>query len=269
MSQEIDADAYTRPFSLTKTVRRDPYPAIFPSNPSNSQEGKIILITGGGTGIGAAAAQVWARASAAGIIITGRRVEKLEETASKIKEINAETRVLIVKTDVSIDNDVKNAFHQTKEAFGKVPDLILLCSAILESPKLVHETPGDEWWSYMAINAKGVYSSIYHYINLQADPANPTGTVVVMGSASRAILDIQHPANGIGKLAAQRLVEFVDASYPTLRIFSLLPGLVDTPSQQEQNLPYARDDLDMTGMLTLYLSQPKADYLRSSTMSVN
>jgi hypothetical protein len=43
MSQEIDADAYTRPFSLTKTVRRDPYPAILPSNPSNSQEGKIIV----------------------------------------------------------------------------------------------------------------------------------------------------------------------------------------------------------------------------------
>jgi hypothetical protein len=54
-----------------------------------------------------------------------------------------------VKTDVSIDNDVKNAFHQTKEAFGRVPDLILFCSAMLEPPKLVHETPADEWWSYM------------------------------------------------------------------------------------------------------------------------
>ena len=45
MSQEIDIDpnAYTLPFSLTKTIRRDPYPAILPSNPSNSQAGKIIV----------------------------------------------------------------------------------------------------------------------------------------------------------------------------------------------------------------------------------
>src|SRR3954465_10296854 len=53
MSQEFDADAYSRPKCLTKTMHRDPYPAISPEAPENSQSGKIILITGGGSGIGA------------------------------------------------------------------------------------------------------------------------------------------------------------------------------------------------------------------------
>ncbi|KAM0191776.1 hypothetical protein ACHAPC_002088 [Botrytis cinerea] len=271
MSQEIDIDpnAYTLPFSLTKTIRRDPYPAILPSNPSNSQAGKIILITGGGTGIGSSAARVWAHASALGIIILGRRIEPLEETALQIRSINAETKVLVIKTDVSIDDEVKHVFQQTHKVFGRGPDVVLLCAAVLEPSRLVHEMGTDEWWGYMAINSKGVYSCIHHYINTQSNPAHPTGTIVVMNSASTSILDIQHPANGIGKLSAQRLVEFVDASYPTLRIFSLLPGLVATPSQQPQNLPYARDDPAMSGMLTLYLSQARADYLRGSTMSVN
>lgn len=44
---------YTIPFQLTKTIRRDPYGAIAPENKENSAVGKIILITGGGTGIGA------------------------------------------------------------------------------------------------------------------------------------------------------------------------------------------------------------------------
>ena len=50
---EPDSLAYTKPFQLTKTIRRDPYDALSPSKPENSAAGKIILITGGGTGLGA------------------------------------------------------------------------------------------------------------------------------------------------------------------------------------------------------------------------
>ena len=44
---------FTMPFQLTKKVYRSVYPYISVENPINSQEGKIIVITGGGTGIGA------------------------------------------------------------------------------------------------------------------------------------------------------------------------------------------------------------------------
>ena len=44
---------YTIPFQLTKKIRRDPYEAVSPDNKELSATGKIIIITGGGTGIGA------------------------------------------------------------------------------------------------------------------------------------------------------------------------------------------------------------------------
>jgi hypothetical protein len=53
MAQQIDPDQFTTPFMATKTKHRDPYPAILPSNPANSQKGKIIVITGASGGIGA------------------------------------------------------------------------------------------------------------------------------------------------------------------------------------------------------------------------
>lgn len=53
MSELIDPDAYTTPFSITKSVHRDPYWAIDFKNPANDQSGKIIIITGASAGIGA------------------------------------------------------------------------------------------------------------------------------------------------------------------------------------------------------------------------
>jgi len=50
---QVDPDQFTTPFMVTPTKRRDPYPALDPSKPSNSQKGKIIIITGASSGLGA------------------------------------------------------------------------------------------------------------------------------------------------------------------------------------------------------------------------
>jgi hypothetical protein len=46
MAQEVDPDFFTYPFQLTKTMHRQPYDDLLPSKPSNSQKGKIVIITG-------------------------------------------------------------------------------------------------------------------------------------------------------------------------------------------------------------------------------
>lgn len=48
----MDPHAYTAPFQLTKTLRRDVYPAIDPKNPELSAAGKTVLITGATGGLG-------------------------------------------------------------------------------------------------------------------------------------------------------------------------------------------------------------------------
>jgi hypothetical protein len=53
MAQQVDPDMYTIPFQLTKTMHREPYDDILPTNPINSRKGKIVIITGAYGGIGA------------------------------------------------------------------------------------------------------------------------------------------------------------------------------------------------------------------------
>jgi len=53
MSKTLDPELYTTPFQLTKTLHRDPYDALLPTNPKNLQKDKIVIVTGPYGAIGA------------------------------------------------------------------------------------------------------------------------------------------------------------------------------------------------------------------------
>jgi NADP-dependent 3-hydroxy acid dehydrogenase YdfG len=163
MSQEFDADAYSRPSCLTKTMHRDPYPAISPEAPENSQNGKIILITGGGSGIGAvstlpfgkevwltniskAMAKVWATAKASGIVLAGRRVQNLEEVAASLKTINKDVDVLTVQTDVGDDKSVEALISKAKAHYGRVPDVVVSNAGYVEKALPIGKQKPEDWF---------------------------------------------------------------------------------------------------------------------------
>ena len=70
--------------SPLQTYNHGPTPATDPTRPELSLSGKVILITGGGAGIGVSMVEAFATAGAKDIVITGRRLDKLEETAKKV-----------------------------------------------------------------------------------------------------------------------------------------------------------------------------------------
>ncbi|KAH7308810.1 hypothetical protein BKA65DRAFT_601664 [Rhexocercosporidium sp. MPI-PUGE-AT-0058] len=268
MAGEPDPDQWSIPFLVTKTLRRDPYPAISPSNQTNSQKDRIIIITGASVGIGEAAAKVWARARAKGIVVTARNIDNLNKLADELRVISPSTKVLAVKTDIVIESDVKNLFVEVQKTFGQAADVLLNNAGYLEDGSIA-DTPVDVWWKTMEINVKGMYSMTHHFINSQPNPKESTATVITVSSGRAGFTSAHGSAYNISKIAEQRFNEHVQIELPNLRTFTTMPGIVMTAMQQEAFLPFAKDHVDLTGMLALYLVQPRADFLKGSMVCVN
>lgn len=91
-------------------------------------KGKVAIVTGGNSGVGAATALLLAKEGAK-VVISARREAQLIEVANEIKEAGGE--VLIVVTDIAKTDDVKNLISKTVEAFGKV-DILVNNAGVLE-----------------------------------------------------------------------------------------------------------------------------------------
>ena len=84
-------------------------------------EGKVAIITGGNSGVGAATAKLFAKEGAK-VIITARRVAPLEEVAAAIREAGGE--VLPVVTDISKKGDADKLVAKAVETYGKLDILV-------------------------------------------------------------------------------------------------------------------------------------------------
>ncbi len=115
-------------------------------------EGKVAIITGGNSGVGAATAELFAKEGAK-VVITARRLPQLEEVAEKIRAIGGE--VLVVQADVSKAEDAENVVVKTVETFGKV-DVLVNNAGVLEAGLKPIDTCTDEDLEWvLGINTKG------------------------------------------------------------------------------------------------------------------
>lgn len=64
-------------------------------------------------------------------------------------------------------------------------------------------------------------------------------------------------------------MEYLDAEYPHLRTFSLAPGIIQTGMTPDMFKQFAKDHVELPGMMALYLSQERADFLKGGFVGIN
>jgi NAD(P)-dependent dehydrogenase (short-subunit alcohol dehydrogenase family) len=113
---------------------------------------KVAIITGAGTGIGKGIARAFAR-EGADLVLASRTRGNLEQTAQELAD--ADVRILVVPTDVTVESDVQALFATTLSEFGRV-DILMNNSGTFDGGPL-DELSLETWQKVMAVNLTGPF----------------------------------------------------------------------------------------------------------------
>lgn len=118
-------------------------------------DGHVTLITGAGSGVGAATARYMAREGAA-VALVGRTAETLRQVADGIASQGR--RALAIPADVSRADQIDAAVAQTLDAFGRLDSVVANAAIQLHRRDVpLHELSEDAWDETHAVNLRGVY----------------------------------------------------------------------------------------------------------------
>jgi NAD(P)-dependent dehydrogenase (short-subunit alcohol dehydrogenase family) len=140
---------------------------------------KVALVTGAGSGVGRAAAIALAN-EGFNMVLAGRRVEQLEETA---KMLNKGIKSICVKTDVADPASVKALFAKTKETFGRLD--VLFNNAGTGAPAIpMEDLTYEQWKTVVDTNLTGSFLCTQEAIKIMKDQTPRGGRIINNGSIS-------------------------------------------------------------------------------------
>jgi NAD(P)-dependent dehydrogenase (short-subunit alcohol dehydrogenase family) len=188
--------------------------------------GRTALITGGGTGMGRAAALRLAR-EGAHVVVAGRRASELTAVVASIEAAGGEA--LAVPTDVTDEAQVQRLLQRTLERFGAI-DLAWNNAGVLGGFAPLHETELADFDAVLATNLRGVTACLKH--ELAAMLASGRGGAIVNTSswtAHGAMPGIAAYAASKGALDALMRTVALEAGPRGIRINNVSPGVIATP----------------------------------------
>ena len=202
--------------------------------------GKIVAITGGGTGIGAGIARGLAAAGCR-VTIGGRRLEPLQEVASSVA---SEHPIRCQTIDVASPESVTSFFQTIRSEVGEV-DILVNSAGINIQKRTMAEMSPEDWERVLSINASGAYRCMHEV--LPAMRARKDGLVVNISSvAGKRAITLGGVVYCASKFAMTALGTAVsnEVRNEGVRITNVYPGEVNTPILDNRPTPVSQEHKD-------------------------
>ena len=239
--------------------------------------GKVVLITGGSTGIGLATAQAFATEGAK-IAITGRTQESLDSAARSIKG-----EVLAIKASASDMADIERTLAQTEKRFGKI-DVLFLNAGPGGTHAPFEQVTEETFDGFMDVNFKGPYFMVQKAL----PRLNKGASIIFCSSISNAIGQVGLSVYASAKAAQRALARVLATELGPrgLRFNVVSPGYIDTPIFDKGGVPESmkaeiRKMVEKTAKVgrmgkaediagaVLYLASPEASYVMGAEIVVD
>ena len=194
---------------------------------SSELEGKVAIVTGGCSGIGAAIAELFARDKAN---VTIADIKEKHETLTRIKKAGG--KVHFMKTDVRKDRDVRRLVDSTVSAFGGID--ILCNDAGVELIKPLVDTTEEDWDRVIDTNLKGAF--LVSKYSLPHMLKKTQGSIINIAS-QLGIVGLERwgaycaSKGGVIMLTKAMAVEYGKHG---IRVNCICPGAIETPMMERE-----------------------------------
>ena len=209
------------------TVHHDPYPAIDPAR--TDLRGKVVVLTGGGSGIGLATARAFAQAHVKALVILDRDQDTLFDIQDGLrKEFSPQSQIHGFVANIDDLELIDKIFDKVQKDIGRV-DVLVSNAAYGATPKNFATISTLEWFKAWETNVRSSYNLASAFIR----QAQPGGVLIQLTSvlshyrADSGEINGQSAYSG-AKFGFARSLEVFQSERPDLRIVNIHPGLVKT-----------------------------------------
>ena len=228
--------------------------------------GRVALVTGAGTGLGARFCMALAEHGAA-VVAVARRAEKVEGVAEAIRKAGG--RAIAVSGDVTDTASIASAFDAAEKAFGTVDAVV--ANAGIAVPGRAAEISDEDWRRTMATNLDGVFFTAREAAQ-RLLKAGKHGAIVNIASILGYGVGKGNASYAVSKAAVIQMTQALalEWAFKGIRVNAIAPGYVVTDinrdylagkgAEMTKDIPVGRfgQEHDLDGALLLLLSEAGA-----------
>ncbi len=240
-------------------------------------EDKVAIVTGGGSGIGRAAAELFAREGAK-VVVADYKADSGQDALRAITDAGGDA--VFVRVDVSDPRQVDHMIQVTLDTYGGI-DILFNNAGVLLFGTIV-DTRVEDWSRLMSINLTGVFlcskAVIPHMIKRGGGSIINTSSSTGAHDAAGNIAAYVASKGGVTLLTRAMAI---DHAKDHIRVNAIAPGPTDTPMLRDNLSPEALDDFAATfpmkrlgrpeelAYAALFLASDEASFVTGAVLAVD